>query len=193
VTNREQLRQEEANFIAFLAKASTHRRLGRDGPTSSSTDRRDSDKLVYAIWALRRALEDADWASDPPPPIDPQHDDETKARLAHLASIRVLDGYVPAAAQWIFHAGRAIFCSTTAATRAATFNSGGEDADEGEEGAADGGTLWQGGAGFTRDRWAFWKQRFAWVHTCQELDQSTRDVAHAAAATMERIEKEAEG
>jgi hypothetical protein len=202
VPNREQLRREEINFNAFLAKACARSRIGSSRSTSSgaTTDAADAydptDMPLYAVWALRRALEDADWtAPDAASAIDPQYDAETKARLTHLATVHVLDGYVAPAAQWVFHAGRRLYDICSRAGDKSGDKSGGEadndDDDDDDAAAAGGGQLWTGGAGFSRARWAFWKQRFAWASEQRELAEGTRDVARAAADAMERIEREA--
>jgi hypothetical protein len=156
------LRRDETNFNAFLAKANASRRV--------------PEFKLYAIWALRRALEDADWA-DAPPQLDPGYDAATRARLTYLCTVSVLDGYVPPAAQWIFHAGRLIFHSND------------EYVEPGSD-PARGGKLWTGKHGFSRERWAFWKERFGWVSACEELEPSTRDVARKAVEAMDEIERD---
>jgi hypothetical protein len=164
--NCAKLRRDETNWNAFLAKVNAS---GRCGP----------DFKYYAIWALRRALEDADWTS--PRSIDPAYDDEIKARLQHENSMHALDGYVPPAAQWIFHAGRLVFGSDDEYAASPTTGD-----------PAAGGALWTGKHGFCRERWDFWKQRFAWVGEQVELDVSTRDVARAAVEAMAKIDQEAQ-
>jgi hypothetical protein len=166
VPNRAKLRQDETNWNAFLAKVNAS---GRCGP----------DFKCYAIWALRSALEDAPWTT--PPNIDPRYDEDTKARLRHESSPQVLDGYVPPAAQWIFHAGRLIFGSADEYAASPTAGD-----------PAAGGPLWTGKHGFCRERWDFWKRRFVWVSEQAELDASTRDVARAAADAMAEIERDAQ-
>lgn len=101
---------------------------------------------------------------------EPWNHPEKKKQLPCL-SIRVLDGYVLGAAQWIFHAGRVIFASREQYGRAGV-----------------GLELFKGPNGFSPERWNFWKKRFAWVQEQTELNQETRAVAKKALEVMEQID-----
>jgi hypothetical protein len=210
MSNRKQLRNEKVNFNTFFARACARSGSGDENSNSAGVAH-DTDgptaMPLYTIWTLRRALEDATFmaaAAEAPSNIDPQYDVETKERLVHLATVHVLDGYVAPAVQWVFHAGRRIYdcCSKTGGsgkrgdltssvdTATTTAAEAGEDGNE-DAAAAGGGDLWTGGTSFSHARWAFWKQRFAWVAEQCELVAGTRDVARVAADAMERIEREA--
>lgn len=108
---------------------------------------------LYAIWQFRSALESND--------------------------IETLDTEVPAAAQWIFHAGHLIYNLDR------EFEHGHTKGDP-----ARGGPLWDGKRGFCVERWNLWKSQFAWVSTVAEVDEGTRLVAAQARDAMEAIEKD---
>lgn len=48
--------------------------------------------------------------------------------------------------------------------------------------------LWKGDVWLTRDRWAFWKERLAWISEQSELLQRTRDEANMLVQLMKEIE-----
>lgn len=112
------------------------------------------DLILFGLWSLREALEK-------------DHEKE---------SMRTLDGSVPAAAQWIFHAGPIIYeC---------------QDEIEPSDTRGDpmrGGDLWDGKHGFCRERWDLWKERFGWVEGREDVNEETRQVAAEALAAMGRI------
>jgi hypothetical protein len=83
----------------------------------------------------------------------------------------VLDTQVQCAAMWIKHAGKALYRSEE------TFGE-----------AVDKNSLWRGGSGFSKARWAFWKERFGWVQT-RQLSEEGKEIAKAAVEEMERIEQ----
>lgn len=160
--DRAQIRQEEINTNAFMAHI---------------TSRRVEDLKLYAIWALRSALEDEPWNWSPPH-FTEEFDDDIIARLLYKRTIYTLDGFTIPAAQWIIHAGHLIFnCE--------------EEYDEsGSSDPAKGGDLWNGKHGFCRERWGFWKERFGWIQTRDELEDDTRAVAKIAVDAMEKVEKD---
>lgn len=105
-------------------------------------------------------------------------DDETGTRYTQTGPDELksrLDGLVPAAAQWIFYAGRALF----------------ECKDQIEPGGSDpmkGGALWSGRSGFFRERWDLWKKRFEWVQAVERVTASTKEMAKQAVESMSEIE-----
>ena len=111
------------------------------------------DFLNFGLWSLRDALEQKQ------------------------TDILSLDGHAPAAAQWMLHAGQAIFECEEEIKPSAT---GGDPYRPGE--------LWSGKHGFCRKRWEFWKQRFAWVAEVGRLDNETRACAREAFMAMGRID-----
>lgn len=124
---------------------------------------------MFGLWSLREALEEGSWNED--------------GRLAEDSSDEVqstLDGSVPAAAQWIFHAGRAIFACD-------------EQVEPSPQGGDPmrGGALWNGKSGFSKERWSLWKKRFEWVQGVGTLAASTKEMAKEVVEAMEQIEKDA--
>ncbi|KAL9114198.1 MAG: hypothetical protein Q9187_007509 [Circinaria calcarea] len=134
------------------------------------------DLKRVGIRTLRNALEREPWKR-------PSHVENIRGYDRELAmyrsSIRHLDCLVPAAAQWIFHAGHMIF-HLQDEWRAS--QDPGEDQGFGEG-------LWKGKNGFCRERWDFWKSRFTWVQGLKELEFETKAVAKQAVERMEKIEK----
>lgn len=126
---------------------------------------------LFGLWSLRAALEEE--------PLQ----DATWSRLAEADPDKFqskLDGSVPPAAQWIFHAGRVLFAC--------------EDQIEPSPKRGDpmrGGALWGGKSGFCKERWGLWKNRFEWVQGLHTLEASTKDVAKEAVQVMEQIERDA--
>lgn len=118
---------------------------------------------TYGLWSLRQALED----------------DAQENGYEYLPT---LDGSVPAAAQWIFHAGQVIFAC--------------EDKIEPSRQRGDplrGGALWKGKSEFSKERWSLWKTRFEWMQGVETLAASTKEIAKKAVEAMEQIEKDANG
>lgn len=133
------------------------------------------DFKLYGLWSLREALENELWigtANVGPNEVQPED-------LPHERSIHVLPGLVPAAAQWIFHAGRVLF---TCQEEILPTSKGGDPMR--------GGTLWNGKHGFCQERWGLWKKRFEWVQGVDGLDAYTKEVARNAVEEMEKIEKD---
>ena len=126
---------------------------------------------LFGLWSLREALEE-----------EPLQDDAW-SRWAEADPDKILsklDGSVPTAAQWIFHAGRALFTC--------------EDQIEPSPNRGNpmkGGALWGGKSGFCRERWDLWKKRFEWVQGVTTLEASTKEAAKKAVEAMEQIEKDA--
>lgn len=85
--------------------------------------------------------------------------------------VRTLDGWVPAAAQWIKYCGREIYDKTGFL-------------------GAEWPSKWSGEAGWSKERWGFWKERFAWIAKVTALDRSTRNTATDMVVLMNQIEEE---
>ncbi|KAF1962889.1 hypothetical protein CC80DRAFT_487334 [Byssothecium circinans] len=134
-----------ANFNFFLALV-----------TASSL----ADRTIYAIYAIRPALED-------------RHANDQKGWTE-------LEAHVPAAAAWIFGMGRKLFEKEEDLT----------PTDPNHGNPARGGELWKGGSVFSKERWAFWKKKFGVVVELEGLKEETRRVAEEAREAMERVEKE---
>lgn len=121
---------------------------------------------IYGLWTLRDALESE--CSHGPSSYD----------------IQFLDVVVPAAAQWMLHAGKAIFNSSDEVQEDEIQPSHGLNSPAKVN-------LWKGEPGFCKGRWTLWKTRFEWVHSVEELNIVSRGLARQAKKAMEEIESEA--
>ncbi len=111
--------------------------------------------LIFGLWSIREALE-----------------------YDYQESGRTLDGWIPAAAQWMLHAGPMIYESQLEIEHS---QSRGDPLK--------GGDLWKGKHGFCKERWDLWKDRFGWVHRNEGLQMETRRTAEEAFASMGRVER----
>ena len=89
---------------------------------------------------------------------------------------------VPGAVVWILYAGDFIFHSER------EWGPAPEGGEPGHQGAARGGTLWQGNTGFGRERWTFWRERFGAIVSREDVDEDTRSWAQRARRKMEDIQ-----
>lgn len=89
---------------------------------------------------------------------------------------------VPAAVVWMMYAGHWLFDNQRELGAAP------EGGEPQHEGAAHGGTLWQGRTGFCIDRWAFWKERFRVIMEREDVDEETRSWAERAMRAMEELQ-----
>lgn len=90
------------------------------------------------------------------------------------SDINELNGKVPAAAVWININGNDIY-------EAKGHITGEYDYETSE---------WKGEKGWSKERWAFWKDRFAAISKEETLSLETREIAKKAAESMGKIEKE---
>lgn len=118
------------------------------------------DLSIFAIWAMRQGCET----------LQEQDDQSTAAQK--------YDAYIPAAAAWVFGMGAELFNKEVDLTPV--------DRKQGNPGR--GGDLWKGKAEFSKERWAFWKERFADVGKMEDVSDKTRHVARDAIQYMERAE-----
>lgn len=118
------------------------------------------DLSIYAIYALRPALEE--------PPVDDPFSTATQK----------YDANIPAAAAWVFAYGHELCRLDKDLTPS--------DSKMGNPGK--GGELWTGRAGFSRERWALWKERFTAVGKMDGVKETTRVMARDAVEAMERSE-----
>lgn len=124
------------------------------------TEKGLQDLSLYAIWSMRQALENE------------QEDD------AEGTAIQKYNVYVPAATSWIFGMGRALYTREEDLT----------PSDRKQGNPAKGGSLWKGVAGFSKERWALWKERLAFVSNLDEVSDKTKNISRDALETMERAE-----
>jgi hypothetical protein len=114
--------------------------------------------LYFAIWAMREALE------------QPYEDNE------EATAVQKYDAHVPAAAVWVFGASRVLFDKEEDLT----------PTDDRQGNPARGGELWKGKSEFSKERWSFWKERFAAIGKMDGVNEETRSVARDAVNSMER-------
>jgi hypothetical protein len=116
------------------------------------------DLSLYAIWAMRQALETP-------------HEDDPQS-----TAVQKYNTYVPAASTLCFGMHRALFELEKDLT----------PADKKHGNPAKGGPLWKGEAEFSKDRWFFWKERFAEIGNMESVSEETRSIARDAVQDMER-------
>ncbi|KAF2833554.1 hypothetical protein CC86DRAFT_365421 [Ophiobolus disseminans] len=169
--DRDALRQAQTNQHSFLAKLSTHKQV-------------ESDQIGRAGFTLRSTCEFAEWEKLHFPDIEEWYDPEdeedwpaTRDRELELVSIKILNAKIPAAAQWIQITGQRLFEM--------------EGELEGEydwqEEALN--VKWKGGKGWSKERFAFWRERFELYSTATALEKSTQRIAKDCAERMKKIEE----
>ncbi|RHZ57496.1 DUF3632 domain-containing protein [Aspergillus thermomutatus] len=137
--------------------------------------------LRHGGWVLRKTLEKAPWEKFHHEDIEQELEDldndddddeycEQRDRLLEEIDIRTLNGWVPAAAQWIRHCGKEIYEMEGSMGREFP-------------------TKWTGSEGWSKERWAFWKERFQWISSVTALDRKTRRVAKEMVEEMASIEQ----
>ncbi|KAH8730485.1 hypothetical protein GQ44DRAFT_736700 [Phaeosphaeriaceae sp. PMI808] len=122
------------------------------------TSKEVADTSLYAIWAMRQALE------------TPQTDDEESTALQKYNT------YVPAAFAWVAGASSALYLKEVDLTP--------KDRKFGNP--ARGGELWKGKAEFSRERWNLWSGRFAEIGEMEGVSDETRVCAKDAVQAMEK-------
>ncbi|KAH8592203.1 hypothetical protein B0O99DRAFT_674755 [Bisporella sp. PMI_857] len=156
---REAARQGWLNINAFSAKVSRNR---REFPLLNNLGR--------AAW-VRDILEKKPWETYSQADFA-DLDEEDQAYQRELHDIKSLDGRVPAAAVWFTTDAQAIY------------ELGGEIGDEYENEKTD-----FDGRGFSKKRFAFWRERFEWISGVEELAEKTKAAAKEAAAAMKKVEE----
>ncbi|CZR67168.1 uncharacterized protein PAC_17067 [Phialocephala subalpina] len=99
-------------------------------------------------------------------------EEEVNSRSKEFHTQRaVWDANIPFAAQWIKTCGRVLF-----------------ESDRKFDWRADGGRLWTGKNGFSRERWKFWRKRFRDISTFTQSSQEAKYICRKMAGLMEDIE-----
>ncbi|RAL15960.1 DUF3632 domain-containing protein [Aspergillus homomorphus CBS 101889] len=137
-------------------------------------------------WVLRKTLEHAPWENFHHPRVensirDIEEDEEAfynqkRDEALEVLDVRTLNGFVPAAAVWIGYCGKEIFEKEGSLGR--------------EIAAYD---KWKGQGGWSKERWAFWKERFEWISNVTALDRKTRRIAKETVEWMGQIEQKEVG
>ncbi|GFF60131.1 hypothetical protein IFM51744_10186 [Aspergillus udagawae] len=168
-SRRDEKRQSWVNVNSFAAK------LYARGVRANNVGH-----LRHGGWVLRKTLEKAPWEKFHHEDIeqeledldnDEDEDEYCKQRdlLLEEIDIRSLNGWVPAAAQWIRHCGKEIYEMEGSMGREFP-------------------TKWTGSEGWSKERWSFWKERFEWISFVTALDRKTRRIAKEMVEEMARIE-----
>lgn len=122
---------------------------------------------IYAIWAIRDALE-------------VEHKDYEPAHKSEKAA-KLLDAYVPAAAVWIIVMGKELWEKDEDLTP--------KNPNQGDP--ARGGALWKGKSAFCKGRWDLWATRFEALSGMEDLITETREIAAKTFTRMEEIKRTA--
>ncbi|GAB0137779.1 hypothetical protein EsDP_00006032 [Epichloe bromicola] len=165
---RDSKRQAWTNINAFCAKIST-----RGVPAL--------DERSRAAWTFKETLERAPWEQFHHSDIDEQLDDDpddevVAAECAYeleCRDVRVLEYWVPAAAAWVKYNARGIYEMEGKMSRA--------DEEDWEP------TTWKGKKGWSKERFAYWTERFEWISKVTALKRETRKEAANAAETMKKV------
>jgi hypothetical protein len=122
--------------------------------------------------AIKKPLEKTPWDSEE----DPDKIEEYPPRRAHqleLRKIETLNSTVPAAAVWFTINGKGLY----------EF-----ECDEVGNEAPWNQTNWKGPKGWSKERFAYWRERFEWISNVSELDVETREAAKEAVEAMKKVE-----
>ncbi|KAG6010972.1 hypothetical protein E4U43_008513 [Claviceps pusilla] len=165
---REAKRQAWINMNAFCAKLSLRRVP-------------EIDERPRAAWVLKEALERAPWEQFHHPDIDEQLDEDPDDEVVaeecayelECRDVRVLDYWAPAAAAWMKIDARGIYEMEGQMSQADD-----EDWDP---------TTWKGPKGWSKERFAYWMERFEWISKVTVLQRSTRKDAADAAENMKAV------
>ncbi|KAF1950570.1 hypothetical protein CC80DRAFT_539604 [Byssothecium circinans] len=156
------------NMNSFCAKLS----LKRD----PKVDRRwDSD------WIFRTALEKTPWDNKDNSDLLENVDLELENQRAEYEyqleqrDIKSLNFWIPGAAVWIKIDGKGIYEMAGKMSREYDWDK----------------TNWKGPKGWSKERFGYWRERFAWVSTVETLERRTKVDAREAANIMKDIEENA--
>ena len=158
---RDAARQGWININCFCAKVSRYRNAY---PVLDNRRR---------IKWIRNILEIKFW-EDYNPDDYADECEEVQAHKRELHDIKALDALVPAAGVWFIVDAQAVYDLEA--------NQMGPD---GEFWKSD----WQGEAGFSKERFAYWRDRFEWISGVDVLAEQTRTVAKEVVVAMENIEE----
>ncbi|KAL7624427.1 hypothetical protein AAE478_005991 [Parahypoxylon ruwenzoriense] len=158
--DRDVHRQANVNQNAFLAKITAHASGTDAGKTIVALDQRERGAK-----ALIRALERTPW------------DENSVTFDPEGYKVTGLDGYVPAAAQWITYCAEGMYDISLSGGPRMPWE------------YPHTGTNWGVQRGWSRERWDFWRKRFLEISTMPELKEGTRLVAKECAERMGEVEK----
>ena len=171
--DRDAKRQAQINQHAFLAKL-------------SAQEIPEYDQIGRAGYTLRSTCELAPWEKVHFPMIEELYDEDDsdneedwpkiRDEKLELHSIRTLNAKVPAAAQWIKMTGQRLY------------EMEGDLSGEYDWQDEELNSKWTGGKGYSKERFAFWRERFEWITTVTALEKSTQRIARECAERMKEIE-----
>ncbi|KAG5917190.1 hypothetical protein E4U42_007358 [Claviceps africana] len=165
---REAKRQAWINMNSFCAKISKLRIP-------------ELDERSRAAWVFKETLERAPWEQFHHPDIDEELDEdpddevvaENCAYELECRDVRVLEYWAPAAAVWMKIDARGIYEMEGKIS----------EADEQDWNP----TTWKGPKGWSKERFAYWMERFEWISKVTVLKRSTRKDAADAAECMKEV------
>lgn len=137
------------------------------------------DQRSRAAWVMRHTLEKTPWEVFHHADIDEREaeypDDEVVREWCdyelEVRDVRVLNTWVPAAAAWIKIDGKGIYEMEGPMIGESEWNP----------------TNWKGPEGWSKERFAYWRERFEWISKVTALDKATRKDAAVAAGLMKEI------
>ncbi|KAG6314869.1 hypothetical protein E4U22_008365 [Claviceps purpurea] len=165
---RETKRQAWINMNTFCAKISK-RRIPQ------------LDERTRAAWLFKESLERAPWEQFHHPDLDEQLDDDPDDEVVaeecayelECRDVRVLEYWAPAAAAWMKIDAQGIY------------EMEGKISEADEEGWDP--VTWTGPKGWSKERFAYWRERFEWISKVTVLQRSTRKDAAEAAEAMKSV------
>jgi len=149
---------------SFSAKLST-----RNVPELDERDR--------SAFIMRHTLEKTPWEFPPEITADPE-DFQYQTKFEYemeLHNVRKLDIWVPATAAWIRINPRGLYQMAVEERPMYTERDWIP-------------TNWKGKKGWSKERWAFWIERFEAIGGIPELEEKSRELAREAASSMRRVE-----
>jgi hypothetical protein len=168
--DRDAKRQAQMNQHAFLAKVSTY-------------EIPELDQIGRAGFVMRSTCEFAPWEIVHFPDIEEDYDlvDEAdwpavRDRELERVSIRILNDKIPYAAQWIRLVGKRMYKMEGRLDNEHDWHNDKLNCK------------WTAGKGWSKKRFAFWRQRFDWMTTITALEKSTQKIARECADLMKDIE-----
>ncbi|RDL38480.1 uncharacterized protein BP5553_02820 [Venustampulla echinocandica] len=141
------------------------------------------DERPRAALLMRQALEKTPWEVFHHPDLDEEEDLEDddyptwRAHQFELRDVRTLNSSVPAAAMWMKINASGIYEMNG---RPMTGDYDCHRAD----------SNWKGEPVWSKERFAFWRERFEWISNVSVLDKETKKAAKEAAEAMKKVEDE---
>jgi hypothetical protein len=122
--------------------------------------------------AIKTALEKTPWESEEKADEVEEYPPK-RAHQLELRNIQTLNSTVPAAAVWFKINAKGLYeCEGGSVGNEAPWNQ----------------SNWKGPKGWSKERFAYWRERFGWISNVSELDMETREAAKEAAEAIKEVE-----